>query len=202
MRSVFGVERVGEGTLDLLEIVVEINMGDVVFLEQRNVIVDEQGVGAVLAVAIGEVFGIDNRLRRGEDEEEVGAMLLQGVHQPQGEFSVLTCYGLEAIDAAVFVLDALARQVVDIHFGEQLAVFALNDIVIVEYSEARVANLVVVADEKLAKACVTLGVFGEVSLIATVEIVVEIQLDDFFFGHHTLQRLHLHEMRQALQGDE
>ena len=62
--------------------------------------------------------------------------------------------------------------------------------------------MVVVADKELTEACVALGVFGQIVLVTTVVLSLEGQLDrGLFFFVEAFQRIHLDNMREALQQD-
>ena len=128
-------------------------------------------------------------------------MLFQGVHQLQSDLDVFTSHGLGAVNRGKVVHHALAGDVVQIHVSEQFAVFAFGDILVVEFVENGLAHLVVGANEEFAKSGIALGVFGQIALIAAVKIVLEIQFDRGFIGHHAFQGFHLYLVREALQGN-
>ena len=59
MCTIFGVERIGETVFDGLKVSVEVDVGDVVFLEEFDIVVFQGEVGKLVAIGLGKVFWIN-----------------------------------------------------------------------------------------------------------------------------------------------
>jgi hypothetical protein len=59
MCAIFGVERIGETAFDGLKVSVEVDVGDVVFLEEFDIVVFQGEVGKLVAIRLGKIFRIN-----------------------------------------------------------------------------------------------------------------------------------------------
>ena len=84
-----------------LEIIVEIDVRDAVFLEQLNIIVRQAKVGKTVLERLGKILGIDCWLGGADDKQKLGAMFSQGVNKCQCLLNILLDIGLGVIHGAV-----------------------------------------------------------------------------------------------------
>ena len=167
------VERIREGAFERLEIVVEIDVRDVVFLEEFDIIIRQRKIQNAVLEGLGHIFGIDYRLGGTEHKQELCAVLPQSVDKCQSFLNVLLGISFGVLNGPIFRPKQFASDVIKAGFQVKFVVFAFVYILVGDFPETRIGDLVVATAEELPKPCLLPGEIGEVFLIRAVKVGFE-----------------------------
>jgi hypothetical protein len=88
---------------------------------------------------------------------------------------------LGLLNASKSIKKSLPANFIEVHVDKQLLIFPFLNVVVGDFVEAAVKELIVVSDEKLPKTCVAFGEPREIILVGTVVKVLELKYYGFLF---------------------